>query len=68
MLLSISFCGTFLDHWTVGGGLPPALHSKVTVPPFLAVVCPLGGKICILGGTETDKRKSRHFVYLHPEI
>lgn len=45
---------TFLDHCTVGVGFPFALHSKDTGPPFLVTTCPLGGRICILGGTENE--------------
>lgn len=53
---------TFLDHCTTGGGLPLALHSNDTDPPFLAVVCPFGGRICKLGGTVTEKLS--HNVWL----
>jgi hypothetical protein len=35
-----------------GTGFPEALHSKVTAPPFRAVICPLDGTARTLGGTE----------------
>lgn len=50
---------TLRDQCIVGTGLPEALHSKVTVPPFLAVNCPVEGDVLILGGTKTDN-KSRY--------
>lgn len=42
---------TFLVQKIDGTGLPDALHSRVTAPPFLAVIWPLDGTARTLGGT-----------------
>lgn len=42
-----------------GTGLPEALHSNVTDPPFLAVNWPLEGVVRILGGTVTQKVRKK---------
>lgn len=43
---------TFFVQYIDGTGFPEALHSKVTAPPFRAVICPLDGTARTLGGTE----------------
>lgn len=42
---------TFLVQKIDGTGFPDALHSRVTAPPFLAVIWPLDGTARTLGGT-----------------
>lgn len=46
-----TFEQTFLVQKIDGTGLPDALHSRVTAPPFLAVIWPLDGTARTLGGT-----------------
>lgn len=42
---------TFFVQYIDGTGLPEALHSRVTAPPFRAVIWPLDGTARTLGGT-----------------
>lgn len=46
-------CFTFLVHEIVGTGFPEALHSNVTVVPFLTSTVPSDVTLCIRGGTVT---------------
>lgn len=46
---------SLLNQYIVGTGLPDALHSRVTVLPFLAVTWPLCGRARRVGGTETKE-------------
>lgn len=45
---------TFFVQYIDGTGLPEALHSRVTAPPFRAVIWPLEGTARTLGGTEKN--------------
>lgn len=47
---------TFFVQCIDGTGLPDALHSNVTAPPFLAVTCPLVGTARMLGGTAIKRK------------
>lgn len=48
---ALSLLQTFFVQYIDGTGLPEALHSRVTAPPFRAVIWPLDGTARTLGGT-----------------
>lgn len=52
---------SFLNQYMVGTGLPDALHSSVTVLPFLAVTWPLCGRARRVGGTEINESTRNSF-------
>lgn len=49
---------TFLCQKIFGTGFPDALHSNVTVLPFLAVTCPFCGTDRNEGGTVRRQKKN----------
>lgn len=55
-----------MDHSILGDGFPVALHSNVTEPPFLAVICPLAGDIVTLGGTEIKEWLVLNIIFVRP--
>ena len=54
---------TFLVQVIVGGGLPDAGHSRVTLEPFLTSTKPPEVTWRILGGTETEKNVDHMSIY-----